>query len=953
MRRLPFIVGLCVSSLVWAQAQDSTVVEPESSPMADPVASPGTVVPGQDSTLPQASESPSPLYPAIPDSILETPSPDSTASAVPTLPDTTRAQEGKAAAATVTIRAKGRHRRKEISSTVLTRKEANAVAATAQDPLRALPTLPGVTVASDLSVRPIVRGGDQSETGVELDWIPLLMPYHFGSVFSVFHREAIEDFQLYSGVAPARAEGALSGTVLARSRSAPLDSLVAGADISFLRGSGWVGVPVIPQHTGIWLSGQSMWYDWTVKRALDLASLAGGLDDDDVEEYKTTTTLPTNWDVQGGLTTRLTEDLTLDLAGFVSRDRYKVLEREDACFLDGREVPCFSYRAGWPEPDESAPNGYCYFYSDNNDFTLVPCGGNPSLKTIYDTSASVELSNWMVSSRLGWTPDPDLQVEAVGAFQKVAWDVRFPGHRTLFLTDSARNIWTVGRIHDSSKFDWRRTSLDLGLSVRKRWTPEHETSAGTGLARGTEIVRTDIDRTLAQLILGTTGNPLEFLGYHNEKEVLVLEGEDSRYLTMNRLESMDFRYDASLPRERENLWAEHRWDLDQGTRLRTGVRLSRFDGTLDVPNPRIQIQHEVGPSDLVGIGVALHTQSELPFEWRLAASEPLVSQKSWVGVVEWEHSFAPGWRGTISGWGKLYRDLASANLERYGKVDSASARREFEDWFWRHTTELGVDQEFWDRFRATPVDLPWELDSNATREEHDKYWTEWNARYNEISIRTQDSLNRELERVKDSMVPDSYKRDVRDWLSPRRLRYASTGEGWAAGLEASLRYQPTAIWNGWASAEWSMSRRKDRQDGIWYPFGLERPWKLAWVNAVKIDRAWELSVRYTALGGNPYTPFKIWDDEFDDDDDRDTSLADTALWIGRRNSGNFAPYQRLDLRLSRNGTFFGKPSVVYYEIWNALNEPNMILRDSETDRFRWITLNLPFPVVFLGFEVRF
>lgn len=943
MRPTTFLLILSLAPLAIAQSPDSSMAAPRPDSVATSATPEETpireAVPGEDSTPPADAST----LPPVIDSVASESSPDSTTSTVPILPDTTRALEGKAAGATVNIRAKGRHRRKEISSTILTRKEANAVAATAQDPLRALPTLPGVTVASDLSVRPIVRGGDQAETGVELDGVPLLMPYHFGSVFSVFHREAIEDFQLYSGVAPARAEGALSGTVLARSRPAPLDSVEGGADLSFLRGSGWIGIPVIPQRAGLWLSAQSMWYDWTIKRTLELASLTGGLDDDDLEEYKTTTTLPTNWDMQAGLTTRLTEDLTLDLGGFVSRDRYKVLEPEDVCLVDGREVPCNyweNYVYPTPEPGMEFPSrqvwsGLCQYATDNSQYDVGPCPD--SRKTIYDTSANVELSNWMVGSRLGWSPDPDLQVEAVGAFQKVAWDVRFPGDRAHFLTDSARHLWTVRRVHDSSKFDWRRTSLDLGLSVRKRWTPEHETSMGTGLARGTEIVRTDLDRTLAQLILGTTGNPLEFLGYHNEREVLVMEGADTRYLTMHRLESLDFRYDASLARERENLWMEHRWDLDQGTRLRTGVRLSRFDGTLDVPNPRIQVQHEIGPSDLVGIGVALHTQSEMPFEWRLAASEPLVSQKAWLGVVEWEHTFAPGWRGTLSGWGKIYRDLASAGLERYGEIDTTEYRQELNEWFWSHSTELGVDQDFWNRFHP---EWDWNEESGESLEDYQR-------RYQSQL----DSLQRDIPRVQDSMVPDSYKRVVRDWLQPRRLRYASTGEGWAAGLEASLRYQPTPIWNGWASAEWSMSRRKDREDGIWYPFGLERPWKLAWVNAVKIDRAWELSVRYTALGGNPYTPFKIWDDEFDDD--RDTAKADTALWIGRRNSGNFAPYQRLDLRLSRNGTLFGKPSVVYYEIWNALNEPNTILRDSETDRFRWVTLNLPFPVVFLGFEVRF
>jgi len=845
------------------------------------------------------------------------------------------ATSGRAAGATVTIRAQGRHKRKEISSTVLKREEMKKVVATAQDPLRALPTLPGVSVASDLSVRPIVRGGDQAETGVELDGVPLLMPYHFGSVFSVFHREAVEDFQLYSGVAPARAEGALSGTVLARSRSAPLDTLFGGADLSLLRGSAWVGVPVVRDRLGVWISGQSFWYDWVIKRAMDGAALSGAADKDDVETYKATTSLPTNWDAQGALAARLTPDLLLDVGGFVAGDRYQIRDRVNTCVENGREVPCPArgyYGIAQPDGLETPPDDeYCAYANDRGSFVMARCADHPEKRTVYDTSANVELRNWMARSRLTWSPSPELAVEAVAAFQKVAWDVRFPGRRDFDLVDSAANRWRVVHVGDSERFDWRRTSMDLGLSLRNRWSDEHETSLGVGLERGHRIVRTDLDRSLAQLIQGTTGNPLEFMGYFNEREVLVLDSRDAPYLTMDRIESLDFTYDTAIVHHRENLWIEHRWDLDGNTRLRLGMRVNQADGRLEPPNPRLQVQTQVTGKDLVGIGVALHTQSELPFEWRLAAPSGLSSEKAWLGIVEWEHAFAPGWRTTFSGWGKLYRDLASPRLERDPLADSARWRQEVTSWFWGHLDELGIDpQSFFERFnyRYDPS-LPWEENE-----------------------RRSDSTRKAMYAAQQDLVPAQVRHDIGAWLQPRRLVYESTGEGWAAGLEASLRYQPTAIWTGWTSAEWSMSRRRDRPDGIWYPFGLERPWKFSWVNSLRIDRTWEASVRYTAMGGNPYTPFKFWDDDYGST--RNTgSASDTALWIGSRNSGTLAAYQRLDLRLSRESTIFGKPATYYYEVWNALNDPNMILRDAESGQFRWISMNMPFPVVFLGCEVRF
>jgi hypothetical protein len=402
------------------------------------------------------------------------------------------------------------------------------------------------------------------------------------------------------------------------------------------------------------------------------------------------------------------------------------------------------------------------------------------------------------------------------------------------------------------------------MSARKRWNEFHETSVGAGWERGTESVNTDLARPLAQLILGTTGNPLEFFGIYNQTDVLILKSSpDSRGLDRDMLEDFSFKYDSRSTANRGYGWGEHRWDPDEKTRIRAGVRVAQgVDGSLEIPDPRLQIQHQLTENDLIGAGAALHTQSELPFEWKLSATTPLLSEKAWLGVLEWEHALAPGWRGTLTGWGKLYQDLASPSVVLTGALDTNSS--------------IG----------------------NAKQ--------------------------------------------------TRTLRYASTGKGWATGVEASLRYQPTEGWTGWGSAEWSVSRRKDSDEGIWYPFGLERPWKLSWVNAFRIDRKWEVSARYIALGGMPYTPFVIENDPFGSH-----ATGDTALWIGRRNSGTLAAYQRLDLRVSRESTLFGKSATFYYEIWNAFNDPNMVLRDASTGNLRGIQLNTPIPTIFLGTEVRF
>ncbi|HQF55147.1 MAG TPA: Plug domain-containing protein [Fibrobacteria bacterium] len=826
--------------------------------------------------------------------------------------DSVRETESGSVTRTVTVKGQARHKRKEISTNTIRREDAKKVVATMQDPLRALSTLPGVSTASDLSVRPVVRGGDLTETGVQLDGVPLLMPYHFGSVFSVFHQEAMEDFQLYSGVAPASAEGMLSGMVVARSRSAPVDTFFGGVDVSMLRGSAWLGVPLVEDRVGLWLSAQSLWYDWTLKRFMDLGVLLGAADKDDVEEYKSMVTLPTSWDLQGGISAKLGRDWMLDVGGFVAGDKFRVLEPTTICLEGGKEAYC-SYSGG-------------YYYDSLGRWVAAP-PDRQEHKTIYDTSAIVDLTNWMARTRLSWNPDRDLTVEAVGAWQSVDWHAQFPGHRELDCDRNGKNC-TVRRDSDSSLFDWTRSLKNLGLSVRKRWSQEHETHAGLGVGQEAQSARTDLLRPVAQLIMGTTGNPMEFLGVFNEEEIRFSGSNNRLFLDIESFADVEFDYDTSVKSLEPTGWFEHRWDPDSRTRVRAGLRIaSDAQGGIDIPNPRLQVQRQITDKDLFGVGIALHTQSEMPFEWNFAANKPLKSEKAWLGIVEWEHAFAPGWRSTVSGWGKLYRDLASSRMAQVGKYDSAAYRAMLLSWVWNNFLSLGIpDSVMQGRYG-------FQYDPNLSQEEN---------------TRRSDSVSRLNDDEKTAYVPEDVRAFTAEVSQDRVLRYESTGEGWAAGLEFSLRYQPTPAWTGWASAEWSISRRKDRPDGIWYPFGLERPWKLSWVNAFRIDKKWEISLRYAAQAGNPYTPSSLWGQMFMDGDE-----SDSVLWIGKRNSARLAPYQRLDLRVARESRMFGFPATFYYEMWNAFNDPNFILRDSESGQFRWIQLNVPFPTVFLGMEVRF
>jgi hypothetical protein len=104
---------------------------------------------------------------------------------------------------TVTAKREPVHVTAAVSKTEVTRTEITRTASTLNDPMRVVQTLPGVASQSDISARPIVRGGEPRETRVFLDDVPLVQPYHFGGGRSMFNELATDKLTLYKSGFPA------------------------------------------------------------------------------------------------------------------------------------------------------------------------------------------------------------------------------------------------------------------------------------------------------------------------------------------------------------------------------------------------------------------------------------------------------------------------------------------------------------------------------------------------------------------------------------------------------------------------------------------------------------------------------------------------------------------------------------------------------------------------------
>ena len=166
----------------------------------------------------------------------------------------------------VKARATQAHREKEVSRIRLNRRGSPAGGRGPGRSLKALGTLPGVTNQNDMSVRPFVRGGKAEETQVLWEGIPLLQPYHFGSIYSIFNMESLEDMTLYSGGFPGSSPATPCPGPCSCGRGRPPWTASALSPISPCCGATPTRACPREEQTGSLLSYQAFWYDWVFDR---------------------------------------------------------------------------------------------------------------------------------------------------------------------------------------------------------------------------------------------------------------------------------------------------------------------------------------------------------------------------------------------------------------------------------------------------------------------------------------------------------------------------------------------------------------------------------------------------------------------------------------------------------------------------------------------------------------
>ncbi len=190
----------------------------------------------------------------------------------------------------VIVRAK--REKGETITTTISQEEIKRMPGTAGDTLRAVQSLPGVTVANDFVGQLTVQGGGPFDNLYLLDNIPWPVPFHLGGILSTVNSSLLSSVDLNSAGFSAR-WGNIMGAVLdAKTRPGSKDRFRLSADASLIASQLLCEGPLGPGDLSFTVSGRRSYID-LLARAFE-SGVNGG-------SGRTEVAMPLFWDAGGTL----------------------------------------------------------------------------------------------------------------------------------------------------------------------------------------------------------------------------------------------------------------------------------------------------------------------------------------------------------------------------------------------------------------------------------------------------------------------------------------------------------------------------------------------------------------------------------------------------------------------------------------------------------------------------
>ena len=205
------------------------------------------------------------------------------------------------------------------SVTKLLPRESKMLPGAAEDVLRSLQALPGVTSVSDFSSQLVVRGSGPDQNLILIDGFEVINPYRLYGFISMFNPETVSDISLQTGGFAAQYGDRLSAVLDVQNRDGRSDAAIGGKINTSLTNMNAIIEGRLPLGTGSYLfSVRRTYYDLILGPVLRSANLVKG----DVA-------LPNFTDFQGKLGLSLGQENKLIFTGVTSRDGVDLISGDD------------------------------------------------------------------------------------------------------------------------------------------------------------------------------------------------------------------------------------------------------------------------------------------------------------------------------------------------------------------------------------------------------------------------------------------------------------------------------------------------------------------------------------------------------------------------------------------------------------------------------------------------
>ena len=173
-----------------------------------------------------------------------------------------------------------------------------------------------------------------------------------------------------------------------------------------------------------------------------------------------------------------------------------------------------------------------------------------------------------------------------------------------------------------------------------------------------------------------------------------------------------------------------------------------------------------------------------------------------------------------------------------------------------------------------------------------------------------------------------YRKDFRDLVTRDQSQnlsvgYLNQGEGFARGIELSIKHRTGDRFFSWVNYAYSIAKRKDRPDEMERLYSYDQTHVATLTASYNLTPTWEIGAKWQYRTGNPYSP--VIDAKLEPHPVTGRRYYEPIY--GETNSVRIPPFHRLDIRISKSFIYQRWRWGIFLELLNAYNHKNVLYVD--------------------------